>query len=149
MALVEEPAGPISFHHVTSNPSYSGIRERKYDRPQEDVAVIKVSTARLDDLVGSREVRIIKIDVEGAELGVLKGASHTLQRDRPVVVFEHGLGAANAYGTEPEMIYELLSSHGLELYLLGTYLETGPPLSLTQFCEQYRQGSNYYFVAAP
>jgi len=148
VALVAEPLGPIEFHHVVSNPGYSGIRQRRFDNPDEEVRIIEVPTARLDDLIGARPVRLIKLDVEGAELGVLEGASVTLRRDHPVVIFEHGLGAADAYGTEPEMIHEFFGSHGLNVYLLATYLELGPSLSVGQFADQFREGRNYYFVAA-
>jgi len=149
VALVAQPSGPISFHHVVSNPGYSGIKEREFDGGELDVEVIEVATARLDDLVGTRTVRLIKLDVEGAELGVLQGASNTLRRDQPVVIFEHGLGAADVYGTEPEMIHEFFAEHGLGVYLLATYLELGPSLSVGQFADQFREGRNYYFVAAP
>lgn len=148
LALVANESGPISFHHVVSNPGYSGIRRRSFENPDEEVRTIEVPSARLDDLVGARTVRLIKLDVEGAELGVLEGASVTIRRDHPVVIFEHGLGAADAYGTEPEMIHRFFKSHGLNLYLLATYLELGPCLSVEQFADQYRGGHNYYFVAA-
>jgi FkbM family methyltransferase len=148
VALVAEPAGPVSFHHVTSNPAYSGILRRRYDRSDEDVSLIEVPTARLDDLVGDRAVRMIKIDVEGAELGVLAGATRTLARDKPVVVFEHGLGGSDFYGTTPEAVFELFSDHAMGVYLLASWLELGPPLSSGQFADQFNEGRNYYFVAA-
>lgn len=149
-ALVEEPAGPLQFHHVASNPGYSGILQRSFDRPTEEVELIDVQTARLDDLVTPEQSpKVIKLDVEGAELGVLKGASRILTDDRPVVIFEHGLGAANHYDTTPRAIHDLFSDHGYELYLLGSWLESGPSLSAQQFVDQFEQQRNYYFLAAP
>ena len=149
-ALVETPDGPLRFHHVTSNPGYSGIRQRSFDRPTEDVELIEVDTARLDDLVPAEQSpRVIKLDVEGAELGVLRGASRILKEDRPVVIFEHGLGAANHYDTTPRAIHDLFSGHGYELFLLGSWLESGPALSAQQFVDQFEQHRNYYFLAAP
>ena len=149
-ALVETPSGPLQFHHVASNPGYSGIRQRSFDRPDEQVELIEVDTARLDDLVdASCTPKVIKLDVEGAELGVLRGATRILSNDRPVVIFEHGVGAANHYDTTPRAIHELFTSHGYELFLLGTWLESGPALSVAQFVDQYEQQRNYYFLAAP
>lgn len=53
-----------------------------------------VSVERLDDLAsGLGDVALIKIDVEGFEASVLRGALETLQRSRPIVVFEQNLGA--------------------------------------------------------
>lgn len=52
--------------------------------------LLEVPIRRLDDLFGgtSSPVRLIKIDVEGLELAVLRGASSLIARDRPIVLFE-------------------------------------------------------------
>ncbi len=55
---------------------------------------------------------VIKIDVEGAEQQVLEGALETLRRHRPIVIFEHGTGSAEAFGTCPGDIYQLLREQG-------------------------------------
>src|SRR5262249_26220258 len=68
------------------------------------------------------KVRLIKIDVEGAELQVLAGSIKTLSRDKPIIVFEHGLGAAEYYNTRPEQVFELLSSCGLCISSLSCFL---------------------------
>ncbi len=150
LALVAEPDGYIEFHHVVSNPGYSGIRERRYDREGEQVDIIQVATARLDDVVPpSRDPVLIKIDVEGAELGVLRGGRTTIKRAKPLVIFEHGLGGSDRYGTTPQAIHEFFSSCQMQVSLLGTWLEDGPPLSVEQLQTQYEHGLNYYFVAHP
>lgn len=48
---------------------------------------VTVETRRIDDL-GLTDIGFIKIDVEGFELQVLKGAAETLARDRPNLVVE-------------------------------------------------------------
>jgi FkbM family methyltransferase len=48
-----------------------------------------VQCVRLDDLVGSANVGVIKIDVEGFELDVLQGAVTTLERCKPVLYVEN------------------------------------------------------------
>lgn len=149
MALAAEE-GTSSFHHVVSNPSYSGLRERRYDRPEETVEIITVRTARLDDVLPTDvEVRLVKIDVEGGEEGVLRGGLKTLERCRPYVVFEHGLGAADYYGTEPETVYDLLRGADLRVTLLERYLAHGPSLSRQEFSDHFHEGRNYYFLAHP
>jgi FkbM family methyltransferase len=148
VALDATGAGEVSFHHVVSNPSYSGLRERRYDRPHETVELITVRTARLDELVpDDRQVGLVKIDVEGGELGVMQGAERTLSRHRPVVVFEHGLGGSDFYGTRPEVVYDLLDDHGLQVSLLQRYTSGAVALTRNEFVEQFETGANYYFVA--
>lgn len=147
-ALVADSTGPIEFHHVVSNPGYSGIRERRYDRAEEQVDIISVQTARLDDLVPDNCIPVvIKIDVEGAELGVLQGGHDTIARSKPLVIFEHGLGASDRYGTTPGDIFDFFSECDMGVSLLGTWLEDGPALSREQLEEQFSQGHNYYFIA--
>lgn len=143
-------AGATQFNHVVSNPGYSGILQRRYDRPDEEIQLIEVALARLDDLLDPGDpVRLIKIDVEGAELGVLQGAERTLATWKPVVVFEFGLGASDVYGTTPGMIYAEFAKHGLSVTLLNRWLSGADPLTLGEFEDQYHTGRNYYFLAYP
>ncbi|WP_316170330.1 FkbM family methyltransferase [Bradyrhizobium sp. SZCCHNRI1058] len=58
-------------------------------RPAETSKAIQVQTTSLDDyLPDTANVSAIKIDVEGAELDVLRGAERTLRRCRPLIVVE-------------------------------------------------------------
>ena len=145
-----ETAGDTTFHHVTTNPAYSGIRRRQYDRPNEQVVEIRVKVARLDDIVpAGLPVRLVKIDVEGAELGVMRGGGETLRSARPYIVFEHGLGASDHYGTRPEQILELMESLGLRISLMGGWLEGRRPLTRAEFVDQFEACRNHYFMAHP
>ena len=149
---LSDTAGTTSFQYVVSNPGYSGFRQRRYDRPHEQIQQITVKTNMLDNLVPKHiSIQFIKVDVEGAELEVFKGAIETIKRSRPIIVFEHGLGAADYYGTTPESIYDLLAIQcGLKLFLMAEWLESNGGVSLNRkaFCEQFSSG-NYYFMAAP
>lgn len=49
--------------------------------------LVDVRTVRLDDVI-ERPVGLIKVDVEGHEMAVLRGATRILQRDRPNLVLE-------------------------------------------------------------
>jgi hypothetical protein len=48
----------------------------------------EIRVARLDDLPRERPISFMKIDVEGFEPSVLRGARGVLERDRPVVLGE-------------------------------------------------------------
>jgi FkbM family methyltransferase len=47
-----------------------------------------VPLVRLDDVVAADDVALIKIDVEGAEASVVRGASSIIARSKPVIVVE-------------------------------------------------------------
>lgn len=150
-SALSDVSGEVTFQHVVSNPGYSGLKQRRYDRPNEEIQQISVVTERLDDLIpDSMAVAFIKIDVEGAELQVLRGAVKTLIRCRPIVVFEHGLGAADFYGTEPEMVFDLFVDCGLRCFTMEQWLASSgrADLSREEFCNEFRGGRNYYFMAA-
>jgi FkbM family methyltransferase len=150
LALSDSP-GPASFQHVVTNPGYSGLRRRRYDRPNERVVEITVEKATLDDLVpASRRVDFLKVDVEGAELEVLRGAIRTIQRNRPFIVFEHGLGGSDFYGTTPQAVYELINGDcGMSISRMESWLDRGATLSRAQFVQQFETCENFYFLAHP
>jgi FkbM family methyltransferase len=151
-AALSDTDGVSRFTHVVTNPGYSGLRERRYDRPDEQLEEIVVPVRRIDDVIDSScPICLIKIDVEGAELQVLRGATAILERCRPFVIFEHGLGAADCYGTTPGNIHELLVEQlGFQIYLMEDWLERGAAYALTaeQFHDEFASGRNFYFMAA-
>ncbi len=148
---LSDAQGEAEFNHVLTNPAYSGLQKRQYDRKDEQDQRIKVRTERLDDILpaGSPKIDLIKIDVEGGELQVLKGATALLQRDKPVLIFEHGLGASDVYGTTPNDIFDLLTACGLRLFNLSEFLRPSPqPLSREALHKQFYGREHYYFVAS-
>jgi FkbM family methyltransferase len=75
----------------------------------------KVRTRPLDDIVresGVTRVDAIKIDVEGAEYVVLKGAQQTLDRFRPMLLIEVVEHQLQAMGTSSAELKEFLRAHG-------------------------------------
>ncbi len=150
IALSDE-VGEVLFQHVTFSPGYSGLKKRQYDRQDEPVEEIRVKTDLLDNIIpGDLSISLIKIDVEGGELQVLRGAVDTIRKNRPVIIFEHGLGAADFYGTTPEQVYDLLTGEcDLQISLMEDWLNGLVPLSREGFAAQFYQGLNFYFMAHP
>lgn len=75
----------------------------------------KVRARPLDDIVresGVGRVDAIKIDVEGAEYLVLKGAQQTLDRFHPMLLVEIVEGQLRGMGTSSAQVRELLRAHG-------------------------------------
>jgi FkbM family methyltransferase len=68
--------------HGTGTEGMSSMRRREIHGGSLSVPLI-----RIDDL-DAKDVRFIKIDVEGHELNVLRGAQETVQRERPRLLVE-------------------------------------------------------------
>jgi FkbM family methyltransferase len=150
VALSDTEEKAASFQHVVSNPAYSGLRRRRYDRPDERIEQIVVRTARLDELIPQNvPIDFVKIDVEGGEFQVLRGGRETVCRNRPFIVFEFGLGGADWYGTQPEDMYGLLSTCGLNVSLMADWLSGKAPLTGQEFAAEFHGCRNYYFLAHP
>ena len=143
-------SGGAPVTRVVSHPAYSGLKPRRYDRP-EQLKTIEVPVHRLDDLVRSDlAVAFVKIDVEGGEVGVLQGGMETLRRCRPVIAFEHGGGwTTEQYGTHSGMLYELLNDAGLKVSLLDDWLNDRPPLTPDEFVRSMHVDHEYFFLAHP
>jgi len=140
--------GRSSFNYVVSNPSYSGLIKRKYDRADEQDTLIEVKTDLLDNVLpANHKVDLVKIDVEGGELLVMEGARETLAKYKPVIIFEHGLGASDFYGSTPVKVFELLEGCGLKISRMIDWLNGKPSLTKEQFSSIYQQNSDYYFIA--
>ncbi len=143
-------SGESAFNYVVSNPAYSGLIKRDYDRANEEDRSITVKTELLDNLIpADLKINLIKIDVEGAELLVLEGAAKLISKYKPIVIFEHGLGASEHYGSTPEMLYAYFEDKGMKISNLKKYIKGERKLSKAEFEKQYFQKENYYFVAHP
>ncbi len=140
-----------TFNYVVTNPAYSGLRKREYAKSKEEIRQITVQTERLDAIIpASAKIDFMKVDVEGAELQVFQGGLDTIRRNQPILVFEHGMGAADFYGTRPEQIYQLLREQcALQISLLPDFLNKAPALSHEEFIQHFDQRTHYYFVAHP
>lgn len=147
---LSDKCGKTTFQHVKNAPAYSGIKKRRYDIAKPEIEEIEVEISTLDTIIPTEiKIDFIKIDVEGAELGVLQGAIQLLKRDLPVVLFEFGLGASDFYGTKPDDIYRLLVTDcNLKIFTLKGFLRKQNPLSLAQLTSLFLENKEYYFVAA-
>lgn len=137
-------AGPAEFVVAVDLPSYSGLRERLYDRPTR-LERLPVAVRTLDDLADDLfSLRLVKIDVEGGELDVFRGGLRTLARLRPVVVFEFGLRAIGNYDASPGETFALLAEVGYRLYGID-----GRRLDAESFAQAATVQVIYDYVAVP
>jgi len=87
------------------------------------------------------KVRIdfMKIDVEGSEARLLRGAVRILNAFRPVVVVEVGL--------RPEEVFDELAVVGLIVSRLEDWLAGRPALTRSEYMAAL--GEHWYFVGHP
>lgn len=140
--------GETKFNYVVSNPAYSGLIKRNYDKKDEVDEQILVSVNTLDNLIPKEtNITFIKIDVEGGELQVLEGGIETIKRCKPFIIFEHGLGASEFYDATPKKVFDLLTDCGLKISTMKNWLANKPAFTIAEFEQQFNQKINYYFIA--
>lgn len=88
--------------------------------------VVEVTTERLDDVSFGRPPRLLKIDVEGQELEVLRGAERVLRDAAPVVLVE--VEQRHRDGDVQE-VFDYLASLGYE----GSFVRAGSLHPLASF----------------
>jgi FkbM family methyltransferase len=107
---------------------------------------IPVTTRRLDDMI-LPTVGLIKIDVEGHEEAVLRGAQGIIQRDHPRLMIEieerHNEGAISR-------VFELLSQLGYESYVLEGHqlspIDSDTAIELQRSHSENRYLNNFFFL---
>lgn len=97
--------------YVPPDPTMHGHASlREQDRTGHLTTAVQVR--RLDDVLGNELSRldIIKIDTEGSELAVLRGAEQLVTRFRPSILVEFNKETADSFGYSPLDIPRLLLS---------------------------------------
>jgi hypothetical protein len=105
---------------------------------------IDVPVVTLDGLLDGRRPRFVKIDVEGTELEVLRGAWETLTRARPVLVFEHQ-PTATEVDSQSRPIHRLLTSAGYRVF----DIDGNGPLDERAMAHAARRHRVWNFIAIP
>ena len=107
----------VQFHHIENLPEESGIKARHiYNMPPTTTHLIDLCTYRLDDLLPQVLPAFVKIDIEGGELDMLRGATAMLQRARPIVSFECGAASFLGYHDTPEDIFHIFRRADFSVY---------------------------------
>lgn len=102
----------------------------------------RVNLSTLDTAIQNRRDRrfkLLKIDTEGAELEVLKGAKDLIsQYGIPYIICEVNRFGLEQMGTNETQLRAFMESHGYSTYLLTTQAENPIPLLPGQYCETTR-----------
>ena len=140
--------GTVPFAVATEGRSGSSIRPGS-------TSLAAVPSARLDDVLGDEEVDVMKVDVEGAEPWVLRGAEAIIRRSRELTIVVEFRPTLPQGGLEPLEALALYRSLGLELYAIRRDGRV-TPAEPAELVEQRSEGSftnivlrKAYHAAAP
>jgi FkbM family methyltransferase len=143
---VSDAAAVLLYHHLGGgNGAISA-----FDGTPESVGTRElVQARRLDDILeGEPRVDVVKIDVEGAEGRVLAGATQTLRRHAPTLLFEFsppGLQAVS--GVSGEELLASLAALGYRFCVLGS--ERSGMVSAAEVLRHYsRQAGDHIDIMA-
>lgn len=109
---------------------------------------ITVRLARLDDLV-TGHVDLIKMDVEGAELGALRGAEDLIARCRPVIMFESTSVDKNALGYSASALWDWLHARDYGVFVPDRLAHEAQQMGLETFLDSHAypfRTLNYFAV---
>jgi FkbM family methyltransferase len=112
--------GSVDFHHVLKDDYYSGIKEQSGlpETAKESMVKIQVELSTLDlELESEKNIRLIKLDLEGGEYHALMGASRIMAENKPLVIFENGREKSLAvYGYQRSDWFSLFKSRQYEIF---------------------------------
>ena len=123
--------------HVAKTIGHSSLYALESDDQEREA--VEVEIRRLDDVIGKDVlVDVIKIDVEGAELDVLKGAEQILQRSREcAIVAELGPSHLKRIGTSLEEWVAAFTKEGFQGFAIEEPFGTVKPLDLEWLARQH------------
>jgi FkbM family methyltransferase len=151
--LVESAVGarPHTAEFSLSRPDdglYDGLKSTGRVAEAAKVTVVVTTLDATWKALGCPPVKAIKVDVEGAELDVIHGATECLKETRPILLIEWNATNLAAYGTKPAVqeigygLYALPSivpvrdASELALHMIGTesFLLVPAVASVTPAC---------------
>jgi FkbM family methyltransferase len=120
MAAACDREGQLSF--VMPDPRMSGTGHLGTDKERSALA-IQVEATTLDHIRGKYDARptLLVMDVEGAELSVLRGAGRIILYDRPSIILEACNRHAERSGSSLSELKEELANWGYTVRAIGRY----------------------------
>jgi FkbM family methyltransferase len=112
--------------------------------------ITRVPMRTLDTLIGSQDVDVLKIDVEGAEAQVLEGGRLVLEHSRPTVMFESSPDPYPQSRARMALIFEWFDRRGYAVLLPDRVAHLDDGLTLANFIDSHvhpRRSTNYFAVA--
>lgn len=144
---VGEEDGTATFNIMKS----SGYNSLVSGAGGEVVAQQTVDLRRLDGLFPETTFDTIKMDIEGAELGAMRGGQDLLQRSRPTIMFESAKTEENSLGYSSAKLFDWFSSEDFVVLAPNRVAHDAPALSKDAFLDAHAYPMlthNFFAVAA-
>ena len=110
-------AGTISAGLAFIDMDASRRNERLSESTYQRTRAVNATVVRLDSyLLGLSQLRLIKVDVEGADLLVLRGASGLIDEHRPGVLIEVEQRYMDSYGVSKDDVKAFFDDRGYGMY---------------------------------
>jgi FkbM family methyltransferase len=142
-AAASDGVGETSFVVHKELASRSSMRSVGYSSDQTEELTVR--TEDIDSSLPEGYVpRVLKIDVEGAEHLVLRGARETIRQHRPLVLFEHQKSTASHYGSGPDELFDLLAEDlGMRIF----DMDGSGPYTRQRLRDAYESATRWNFFA--
>jgi len=124
-AIGSENKDEVEFFVASNSLQMSSIRNPELDfllteNQKKQIVEIKVRMLTLNAIYEAhnlKDLRFIKMDIEGAEFSALKAADKLLIEARPMIVFECGFSfTAQRFNYSKEDFFAYFQKHGYKLY---------------------------------
>jgi FkbM family methyltransferase len=131
--------GQAHFHVARNRSALSGLR-RTHNVGDSAMDILHVDVRTLDSMIPADEtIALIKIDAEGNEIPIMRGARETITRCRPYVVFEAGSNTTGVYNINADDVYDCVTRElGMQLSTMSRFFRGEPAFSR----EEFRRASN-------
>ena len=88
---------------------------------QWDGATVEVAVRRLDDVIGQTNCRLMKLDAEGFEMNILRGATKTLANPHLAALIVELNGSGERYGYSDASVHQEITRQGFMPYRYDPY----------------------------
>lgn len=114
-AISDQPVDTIDMVVDSDQLEPSASLQTDSTKGRETVTVSNISLDQATSSVGVENKCLVKLDVEGAELSVLRSGEEFLKRVRPKLLIEVHDYALPQFGDSTEAVYEFLKNYGYSI----------------------------------
>jgi FkbM family methyltransferase len=152
VALSDEE-GEAEFYRAGGAEAMSGLQPQHYPG-RVSLQTLTVPVRKLDNVIPPDcRIDFMKLDVEGAELKVLKGGRQLLIRCRPTVMFEFAKLHVAGYDVSPTDIFRFFADLDYDIHRLDGTMKYTPADFEANFMRSFHSGYDRHaetnFLALP